>query len=345
MRSITLTTSTSIALLASAAATAGTQTYTITDLGTIAGANEVFEPGSVAAGVSNIVVGYSVTDLPKRNFHAYRSVGGVMQDLGVLPDDQHSMAFATNAAGDVVGVSYKLGEIYVHGVLWTAAGGTVNLGNVEPHDINASGAIAASAAVPGAIGTTHATLIVGGSSTDLGTLGGPSSMALGINDSNWVVGQAMLSDARTTRAFVYRNGSMLDLGTLGGVNSRALDVNGLRIVGVADTATGGTQHATMWTMTAAGALGTTTDLGTLRGANSSSAYAVNADGVAVGISGDAAAKFSGGTVIDLNTAIAPNQNWHLHARSASTRADESWAWASTWDSSADSCSPRKSRRT
>ena len=62
--------------------------------------------------------------------------------------------------------------------------------------------------------------------TDLGTLGGSSSDATGINDSGQVVGDSWLSTAANSGrdAFLYSGGSMTDLGTLGG-DSYATGIN------------------------------------------------------------------------------------------------------------------------
>jgi probable HAF family extracellular repeat protein len=67
---------------------------------------------------------------------------------------------------------------------------------------------------------------------DVGTLGGSSSMALGMNELGHVVGWAETGSGM--HAFLWRDGSMLDLGTLGGRYSEARDVNGsMEIVGIA----------------------------------------------------------------------------------------------------------------
>jgi len=79
-------------------------------------------------------------------------------------------------------------------------------------------------------------------------------------------------------------------------------------------------HATLWTLTAAGALISKTDLSTLPGATASAAHGVNASGVVVGTSGDHAFRWSAGTMIDLNTQIAPGTGWQL-TRAASIDAD------------------------
>ena len=70
--------------------------------------------------------------------------------------------------------------------------------------------------------------------TDLGTLGGSESEALGLNDAGQVVGWSLTADGNT-RAFLYDGGTMSDLGTLGGPDSEAHGINNQgQIVGWAD---------------------------------------------------------------------------------------------------------------
>ena len=311
MRSIVFISLPSLAL--AAAAHAVPPAYSITDLGTLTPGATYFEPGSVGFAINDAgtIAGYAVTNLPNRNFHGFRFANGLMADLGVYNGDEHSIAYAINDAGSVVGISYKLGETFVHGVLWPAGGSAVSLGTVEPHDINASGSIAASTPIAGSLGVSHAALVVGSSVTDLGTLGGASSTGLAINDAGWVVGESLLADNKTPRGFVWRNGSLLSLPTLGGTTGRAQDISGLHVVGMSDTPSGGAPHATLWTLDQLGNLASTTDLGTLPGRASSAALAVGANGVVLGTSGDLAFMSTPNGLVDLNGLIPSGAGWQL----------------------------------
>ena len=64
----------------------------------------------------------------------------------------------------------------------------------------------------------HGFLYRGGTRTDLGTLGGGTSAAYGINAAGQVVGESATSGPGT-HAFLYSGGTMTDLGTLGGTHS------------------------------------------------------------------------------------------------------------------------------
>jgi probable HAF family extracellular repeat protein len=84
----------------------------------------------------------------------------------------------------------------------------------------------------------RAVLWNGGSGINLGTLGGNSSQAFGVNSRVQVVGVALnatpddfsqfmnfLPAATQARGFLWQNGSMHDLGTLGGPDANALVIN------------------------------------------------------------------------------------------------------------------------
>jgi probable HAF family extracellular repeat protein len=81
---------------------------------------------------------------------------------------------------------------------------------------------------------------------DLGTLGGTSSWAYGINDQGEIVGE---SDTATglRQAFVVRAGEMISLGTLAGMSSGAYGINNLGdVVGASALPGGQSVQAVLW---------------------------------------------------------------------------------------------------
>ena len=116
--------------------------------------------------------------------------------------------------------------------------------------------------------------------TDLGTLGGKSSEAVGLNDRGQVVGWSKTKKG-SRRAFLWQNGRMRDLGTFGGPGSMAFDINDRgQVVGWADTKARdkdglAIRHAFLWQK------GRMRDLGTF-GGDDSWAAAVNDRGQVVG---------------------------------------------------------------
>src|SRR5262245_19835112 len=95
---------------------------------------------------------------------------------------------------------------------------------------------------------------------DLGTLGGQSSAANGVNSRGEVVGNSETPDGQS-HAFLWQPMSGLrDLGTLGGESSFAAGINdSVQVVGFAETEEG-LSHAFLWT-----AANGMADLGTLGG--------------------------------------------------------------------------------
>ncbi len=149
--------------------------------------------------------------------------------------------------------------------------------------------------VVGQTGAGHAFLYSDGSTIDLGTFGGPSSIAYAINNNGEVVGTSTTS-VGYTHPFVYAGGRKIDLGTLGASSAVAFSINNNnQVAGGSWTAGDASFHASLYSG------GTITDLGI-----SGMARAINDNGQVVGQFGANyglihAFLYSGGSMTDLGT--------------------------------------------
>ena len=241
--------------------------------------------------------------------------------------------------GMIVGSQYNNPE-KLHGLTWTPSSHLLptveGFHYVEPVAVNGAGDVVGDTRSGtrdhfGAV-NSHAFLMRNGLMTDLGTLGGQHSCALGINGSDVVVGKsdvdrgiigAIDSTAPQTHAFAWSAGQMKDLGTLGGLNSLAYSVSNVgAIAGYSDTIYG-TAHAFLYQS------GIMHDLGALEGDDTSVAMAVNDRGLVVGYSGDQqsddsekAVLWTNGTTVDLNTLLPKNSGWDLqYARAINDKGE------------------------
>lgn len=182
--------------------------------------------------------------------------------------------------------------------------------------INANG-VAAGWSVNGAgVGTQQFAVVWHGNTpTQLATLGGTTSFAIGINNSELVVGTSELADNSAPHAMLWNGTQATDLGTLGGTDSRAISINNAgQIVGFADTATGNAQHATLWN-----ASGQLTDLNSFLGAGDvaagwvlTAAYSVNHNGWIVGTASNAALGItSEAYVLSIPASVPEPATWSL----------------------------------
>jgi probable HAF family extracellular repeat protein len=172
-------------------------------------------PAALAFGANDRgdVVGQADTAMLEANgmeyiSQAFLSRHGVVTNLGTLPGFNNSQAYAINNGGTIVGWSY-------------------NQSPFGPFTEPTFRAFAYDRQGPGA-----------GVMRDLGTLGGATSVAFGINDAGAIVGRSQ-NAAGLQRAFLLSDGAWTDLGTLGGTQAeaRAISNNGV-VVGMSRTATG-----------------------------------------------------------------------------------------------------------
>lgn len=187
-------------------------TNTFTNLGTLGGAT------SYATDINNLgqIVGQTQLANGALRPFLYDSTG--MHNIGTLDGGISAEALGINDAGEIVGDSYTSGGseqafVYSDGIMkglgsfgiWSAA-----------TDINNSGMIVGTSAYS-AHGPTRAFFSDGTNLIDLGTLGGFSSSANGINDQGDIVGQAQVSTSGFA-AFIYHNGIMTNLNSLVGLD-------------------------------------------------------------------------------------------------------------------------------
>jgi probable HAF family extracellular repeat protein len=218
--------------------TAVAQSYTAIDLGTLhagsARVHGVNESGQ-AVGASGHPHGAET--------HAFfwQKQGGI-RDLGTLPGGDYSSAFAINDSGVVVGTSNT--STSTHAFSWTPAKGLSDLGTLPGANASSALAINNQGQIAGSSGG-HAALWSGGNIQDLGTLGGVTSEAHGVNKLGEVVGVSDTSSA--PHAFLWKDGAMQDLGILpGDTSSRADHINDSGMVVGASQGSGGVR-AFVWT--------------------------------------------------------------------------------------------------
>jgi probable HAF family extracellular repeat protein len=153
---------------------------------------------------------------------------------------------------------------------------------------------------------------VGGTMTDIGSLGGRNSEANAINNDGVIVGSADTADQQGKHAFLYQNGVMSDLGTLGGKSSTAFAINDAgMIIGDSNTASSGSNNRVAFMYRD----GVMLSLGTL-GGETSSARGLNDAGSIVGESAinwwglNYAFLYESGTMHNLNDLFA-DPSWRL----------------------------------
>jgi probable HAF family extracellular repeat protein len=239
--------------------------YRLVDLGTFGGPNTNFVTQGVGAQVLNnrgVVTGSADTSISDPNApsclspdcfvsHAFKWQKGSLTDLGSLPGVNTSFGSWISGNGLVAGLSGN-GEIdpltgfpETRAVLWSN-GSIVDLGTFGGNEslanaVNNRGQVVGSAAnaIPDPFNTgtlygwgtqMHAFLWEDGVMRDLGTLGGPDSLAYYVNEAGQVAGFSYtsytpnpLTGVPPGHPFLWENGTMHDLGTIGGTQVNQLN--------------------------------------------------------------------------------------------------------------------------
>ena len=182
------------------------------------------------------------------------SPGAGTQWLGSLGGG-FSAANGINDSGAVVGLSYTAAYA-LHAFLWTQTGGMQDLtpdltsiGGATAVGINSSNQVVGYYFPNGSRNTVGFSWTQASGLQDVGPAG---TLALAVNDSGTVVGQAPNAKGYRHAMSWTPAGGMKDLGTLGGPASKALGINNKGwIVGTSLTSSGNsTLHAFLWTPSA-----------------------------------------------------------------------------------------------
>jgi probable HAF family extracellular repeat protein len=236
--------------------------YDAVDLGTLGGRSSLPDDPGISISDRGVVVGSSDTPAldpfsgdpgciesnPCHENDAFEWHDGVMTDLGALAGYSAGL-FELNRAG--VGVGYS-----ETGALDPLTGGPV----------------------------AHAVIARGDHLIDLGTLGGPDSLAAFVNDRGQVAGESFTNSTPnpanggfpTMDPFLWQYGRMRDLGTLGGTFGFTNWMNGRgEVVGFSDLSGDTNAHPFLWNGVRL------VDLGTLGGDNGEANW-VNDAGSVVG---------------------------------------------------------------
>jgi probable HAF family extracellular repeat protein len=287
-------------------------TYKLIDLGTLGGPNSSVN-GAAPPMLNNkgVVAGEADTSAPCAYLGglispAFKWEKGALINMGLLPGGCFSLPNAINSKGMMVG-SGDIGVIDPQTGLpeiradFRYKGQVINMGTFGGTNSLSNGVNNWGQAIGGAENTDpdpwnfggivglpsptawHGFLWQNGVLQDLGTLGGPDSFGLTVNEQGQIIGFSFTNSTPnpttgipTVDPFLWQDGRMTDVGTLGGTFGFGNAVNnGGQVVGFSDVAGDLTNHAFFWDR------GALTDIGTL-GGNNSGANWINNAGQVVG---------------------------------------------------------------
>jgi len=219
--------------------------------------------------------------------HAFLWHDGIRTELDSLQGGYSTFASSINARGETVGAAGNseidplTGSPEFLAVLWKD--GIINLGTLggsqsvanaindrgqvvgsalnaisdpfanSPLPCNGCGAFAQTYLFVPAATEAHAFLWRGGAMQDLGTLGGPDSTAVVVNDRGQIAGQSFInfianaSGVPTIDPFFWESGKMVDIGTLGGTFGFPTWLNKRgQVVGLSNLGGDQAYHAFLW---------------------------------------------------------------------------------------------------
>jgi probable HAF family extracellular repeat protein len=205
----------------------------LTDLGNLPGAIGV---AAMAVNNHDIAVGLATVSQTVSTAVVFDLGSGVITDLGSAPgfEQTTTSAMGISDTGVIVGEAgsspgaawYKLPEGPITLIPTPAS-------RAAAYAVNDSGLVVGAASVTGDIADHAMTYDIDSATfTDLGTLGGRDSEALGINDAGQIVGDAFTAGPTGRHPFVKQPGSpdLADLGTLGGAAGVASAINDRGVV-------------------------------------------------------------------------------------------------------------------
>jgi probable HAF family extracellular repeat protein len=291
--------------------------YVLIDLGTFGGPHARVDQGDQPLNARGALIGQadtSTTDphapnCPFANPDCFVFLGfvwehGILTRLASLPGGSSNFPFAINASGLIAGASLNgvvnplTDREEARAVLWRG-GQTLNLGTLpggsesNAFAVNDRGQVTgpSSNAIPDPYscafficwGTqTRAFLWQNGTMQDLGTLGGPDSLPLYLNDRGQIAGVSYTTSTPnavtgqpTQDPFLWESGHMRDLGSLGGTLGGPNGMNSQgAVVGQSDLAGDQTFHPFLWED------GPLHDLGTLGGDFGSAGWIADSGAIA-----------------------------------------------------------------